>query len=372
MKILFIETFYGGSHKSFADQWISRSIHSFQLITLPPRFWKWRQAGSALFLADSIPELETGEYDAMVVSGMIDLAHLRALRPDMPPVLLYIHENQFTYPLQRGEKRDFRYGFTDLVNILCAENPVFNSRYNQDVFFNECRKLLHKLPDALPLGSVQKAFDKSVVIYPGINYQKITDVYDDIPEPDSRGQFPPLIIWNHRHEHDKDPQTAFRILENLHNKGLSFRLALLGERFKKSPEAFERARRVLSEKIVADAYLPAREYYSWLRRGDIVISTATQENFGISVVEAVSAGCWPLLPRRLAYPEVMPLWARDACLWNSEKQLEKKLEGLLKKNRKQREKLTKPLSAWMKRYSWEKQIVKLDKMIEETARSIRQ
>ena len=36
----------------------------------------------------------------------------------------------------------------------------------------------------------------------------------------------------------------------------------------------------------------------------MVVSCARHEFFGISMVEAVAAGAYPLLPNRLAYPEV--------------------------------------------------------------------
>ena len=38
----------------------------------------------------------------------------------------------------------------------------------------------------------------------------------------------------------------------------------------------------------------------------MVVSAASQEYFGISVVEAVAAGAVPVLPDRLSYPEVVP------------------------------------------------------------------
>ena len=45
-------------------------------------------------------------------------------------------------------------------------------------------------------------------------------------------------------------------------------------------------------------------YWDLLQQSDIVISTSNQEFFGISIVEAVYAGCYPILPKRLSYPEV--------------------------------------------------------------------
>ena len=37
----------------------------------------------------------------------------------------------------------------------------------------------------------------------------------------------------------------------------------------------------------------------------MIVSTARHEFFGLSVVEAVAAGAYPLLPNRLAYPELL-------------------------------------------------------------------
>ena len=39
----------------------------------------------------------------------------------------------------------------------------------------------------------------------------------------------------------------------------------------------------------------------------MIVSTADHEFFGISVVEAISAGASPLLPERLSYPEILRL-----------------------------------------------------------------
>jgi hypothetical protein len=53
-----------------------------------------------------------------------------------------------------------------------------------------------------------------------------------------------------------------------------------------------------------------------LWQADIAVSTAIQEFFGISVVEAMYCGCVPVLPRRLSYPELLPAEHHDACLYD--------------------------------------------------------
>jgi len=60
-------------------------------------------------------------------------------------------------------------------------------------------------------------------------------------------------------------------------------------------------------------------------QGTIVISTASQENFGISVVEAIRYGCIPLLPNRLSYPEIIPKVFHGDFLYKDQSELVEKL-----------------------------------------------
>ncbi|MFQ5766933.1 MAG: glycosyltransferase, partial [Acidobacteriota bacterium] len=96
---------------------------------------------------------------------------------------------------------------------------------------------------------------------------------------------------------------------------------------------------------------------------DIVVSTARQENFGVAVVEAVACGAWPVLPRRLAYPELIPRrWHRD-CLYDDEHDLERRLADLLRhKPPGQRSRTA--LADGMLRYDWSSLIGTYDDLFE--------
>jgi len=143
---------------------------------------------------------------------------------------------------------------------------------------------------------------KSCVLYPGVEFRGI-----DAAGKKSNGERTKLIIWNHRWEHDKNPEEFFEVLCRLQDDGVEFRLSVLGESFINRPACFDEARARLRERIVHWGYVDEREdYYRRISEGDIVVSTARHEFYGMSVIEAVRAGCRPVLPRRLSYPELFP------------------------------------------------------------------
>ncbi len=119
--------------------------------------------------------------------------------------------------------------------------------------------------------------------------------------------------------------------------------------------------RCLKEEHVTDK----EEYYRLLSRGDIIISTTLQENFGISVVEGIRYGCYPLLPSRLSYPEILPRTFHYQCLYSSEKDLKDRLKTLLIQPEPETS-LT--LSRIMEKYAWKKRINAFNDCFEKIAR----
>ncbi len=327
LRILALEPYFGGSHAQFLEGLRSRGRHGWTVLSMPARKWKWRMRGAALHLADEAADIADRGFDLVFASDFLSVADWRALAPPALarlPVVTYFHENQLSYPLEPGRQRDYQYGFTNLTTCLASEEVWFNSAFHRDSLLAAFRGLLGKMPDFVPPGLPERIAGKARVMPPG------TDLRPLVPGR-KRDRKPPLtILWSHRWEYDKDPEAFFEVLFFLAAEGVPFRLSVVGETFRKWPPVFEEAKRRLADRFVQFGYLPERaDYEAQVRASDVVVSTAVHEFFGLSVVEAIAAGCFPLLPNRLSYPEIVPEEHHGTFLYESGRELRVKLARLL-------------------------------------------
>jgi len=246
-------------------------------------------------------------FDVVLASTFTDLAVFKALVVGLPGwrsncrFLAYFHENQFQYPGRLPRTTNHQFTAINFTTALAADGIAFNSRYNYQGFCRHSRLYAGKAADIDLSRDLTSLEAKSRILYPGINFGEI----DALASGTVQAGEPPLIIWNHRWEHDKNPEDFFAALTALHRDGIEFRCGVLGQRFRDSPSCFEQARRDLGERFVHFGHLPDRNrYLELLAQGDIVVSTAHHEFFGVAVIEAVRAGCLPVLPNRLSYPEL--------------------------------------------------------------------
>ena len=316
LDVLAVEPWLGGSHRRFLESWRARSRHRVAIRGLRARHWKWRMQGAAHSLARTVAREGVGRPDVILASDYLDLPRFRGfLPPDWAgvPAVLYLHENQLTYPAAPGaepDERDHAYAFTNVLSLVAAEVAVFNSRFHRDELGAAARELIGRLPRPRPTEELERALRGARVVGPGVELGEI---------PLGRGApagAPLRVAYNHRWEHDKDPVAFLRaVLDARRETGRPIDVVLLGERAGEEPAEAEG---LVSELRGAGAvrhvgYAPDRRAYAeLLGECDVVVSTARHEFFGISVAEAVAAGCRPLAPRRLAYPEVLADVGPDA------------------------------------------------------------
>ncbi len=354
MKILLIEPFYNSSHKQWADGLIRHSRHDIELLYLSGRHWKWRMHGAAVTLSQQLSDDST-DYNLIICTDMVDVAVFKALLPRRyatVPLAVYFHENQITYPWSETDpdvnlQRDNHYGWINYTSALAADHVIFNSHYHKTAFLENLPSFLDQFPDETHPQTIDLIESKSSVLHIGIEPIAYAPRQNDVP----------IILWNHRWEYDKNPEDFFNTMTSLQDEGYDFRLNIVGEKYKNSPLIFSQARKILSSKILNWGFVKREKYLEILTTSDILPVTSNQDFFGISMVEAVSAGCIPILPRRLAFPEHLSSPDYDELYYNSEKELLEIIKRILSNYTSYD---TTSLSKQMEKYHWNNIISRYD------------
>ena len=297
--IWLLSAYRADSHATWGD-WLTSELQEFNWSTveLPGRHFAWRIRGNPLSWLNALPDESP---DLIVATSMVDLATLKGLHSRLAgvPALYYFHENQFAYPHSDAQTTSVEAQMVQLYGALCADRVLFNSGYNRKTFLDGVETLLSRMPDRVPVGIVDRLEATSGVLPVPVEPVR------PAPRPD-----PGLVLWNHRWEYDKRPDRFATVMIELAERGVDFRLALLGPRPKQPPEPLLRLRRKLPDRIVADGRLPRDEYREIIARAGIAVSTSNHEFQGISMLEASSAGVRVLVPDALCYPELYPAECR--------------------------------------------------------------
>lgn len=326
-RVLALEPYYGGSHRAVLDGLIERLTplgFSFDLLTLPPRKWKWRMRGSAITMAEEARALHASgvRWNLIYASTFVNLAEFIALAGDAVagvPRIVYFHENQLLYPNRHTAEWDYQFALTNITSALVADRCLFNTRYNLDGFLAEVPGFLREFPDHQPRSVPERIAARSEVLAPPFD----PSPFDAVPP--MRGARP-RIVWPHRWEHDKVPAAFFAAVETLAAEGLDFEVAVAGQSFRETEALMGEAASVLGDRLVHLGQPGSRDEYARLLGGaDVAVSTAVNEFFGLAMIEACYAGCMPLVPDRLAYPEIYP----QECRYGSEAELVARLRGAI-------------------------------------------
>ncbi len=305
IKIALIESYYGGSHKYWADNLIEGLPYDVSLFSLPARHWKWRMQGSApVFAKEILDHPET--FEIFIVSDMIDLSFFKALisnRYSNTPCIYYMHENQLTYPLAEADKEkhfDLSYGYMNYKSCLASDLVIFNSQYHRKVFIDACRSILLKMPELKNIETLKTIFNKSKIIPVGIDILRLDQL---IQTENKEKHFPPSILWNHRWDEDKNPKYFLDLLKLLDRSNIKFSL-LLTEQNRSSNQYLNYIKKYFNNRIISCRYINSYEdYISTISKCSLMPVSPGHDFFGISVLEAIYMGVTPLLPVGYVYEE---------------------------------------------------------------------
>ncbi|WP_372777881.1 DUF3524 domain-containing protein [Litorivivens sp.] len=307
MHILVLSAYHAASH----DYWLqglqkALPEHCWDTLTLPPRYFNWRIRGNPLsWYSEGRPELET-PYDLIIATSTVDVASLRGLIPAWRNTrwVVYFHENQFAYPPspEGNVRQQVEPQMVNLYAALSADALWFNSRFNLDSLIDGCEALCRKLPDRVPSAGWFHGLREKALVLP-------------VPLQEQNGSPPRAeglrgsvlrVVWNHRWEYDKGVDRLLALVNELNRRVLPVRLTLLGQRFRSVPQAMTDLLALPAGAVVVECpdFIENREQYlALLGEQDVVLSTSLHDFQGLSIMEAVQAGCAPLLPDRLCYPD---------------------------------------------------------------------
>lgn len=318
MHILLLSAYDADSHRRW-HQGLRAHFPEYHwtTLTLPPRYFSWRIRGNSLSWSFEQREILERHYDLVIATSMTDLSALRGMVPNLAttPTLVYFHENQFVYPANplhdRKRPQNVEPQMLNLYTALCGDGIVFNTDFNRQTFLVGVADLLRKLPDHVPKGVVEQLKDRSAVIPVPLDDSCFTPpscpaAVESHLWPAGEGTRPLRLLWAARWEFDKGPELLLAILLELQHRGVDFQLCLLGQAFRQSPPQFSQIQSEFAQQLVQCGHEPdVLRYRQWLATADMVLSTALHEFQGLAVLEAMAAGCIPVLPKRLSYPELV-------------------------------------------------------------------
>ncbi|MAV64466.1 MAG: glycosyl transferase family 1 [Candidatus Marinimicrobia bacterium] len=361
MKILIIEPYFEGSHKRWALELQNFSSHNIETLTLPGRYWKWRMHGGAITLAQKYNNLNLNP-DIIIASDMLNLPLFKSIaNTKNTPIAMYFHENQITYPWSPKDRdiikgRDHHYGFINYSSSMVSDLNLFNSSFHRISYIKSLKKFLTNFPDYNDQHNIEIIDSKSRTLYLGIDLKKFNRYYQ---KPNNKKT---TILWNHRWEHDKNPDDFIHLISELDKQDLNFECILLGKNKQKKSGYFNKCINRFPNRILHSGYCETfEEYATFLWKSDVCPITSIQDFFGISIAEAVYCNTYPLLPDRLAYPEIYKKDENTHLFYKNKNNLIDKMKHLIQNKEKR---LTIEAKDLTEKFDWSNIINTYDELFE--------
>lgn len=309
--ILLLSGYHAASHRYWCECLVANVPEvNWTQISLPDRHFYWRVRSNALSFAYQHSELQSRTFDLVIATSMVDLCNLRGLLPHLAqlPAILYFHENQFAYPQQKPNSNLINAQLTSVYSALVADKLVFNSAYNRDSFIAGATALFEKMPDGTPKGMLSNLASQSAVIPVPIADSAPVQTDPSVHKNPDSNKTPGSvdIVWNHRWEYDKQPEVFFQAMEKLRANGRRISLHVMGQSFRDVPECFTEFHQNHGDCVATWGFQSLAQYQACLHNADIVVSAALHDFQGLGMLEAIAAGCTPVAPNRMAYPEYIP------------------------------------------------------------------
>jgi glycosyltransferase involved in cell wall biosynthesis len=323
LNIIYIEPQYKGSHKNALDGYVKRGAHRIMPLTYDGDEWEGTVVTGAADFAGRINTRRLyKKADLIFSTDLIDFEALCFLLKDqfrrLPKILMFL-ENQLAWPEDKSiYSNDSYLKGTNVRAALAADVCFFNSEYS-------LRSFLKELPLYAGRDQCRAIREKSSILPLGVDFEPFRRFRP------AKAAGAPIVIFPHRFDPDKNPEEFLKALNVLAAEKIDFQVIITGVKEGKPIDRnIQALLRPINNRLIFIGYAEDREEMADLMcQADIFVSTSMQEYFGASTVEALYAGCYPILPNRLSYPEFIPERNRKDHLYDGFDDLVNKLRFAL-------------------------------------------
>ena len=355
LRVLLLSPFHGSSsHGAWAEGLKRHSRHRIEIVELDAQAWSWRLRGGALPLSERLQAVEE-PVDIILATSLTCLSSLYGLLRRSPlagtPTFYYMHENQLTYPIRPGGRRDPGLVLRQFHSQLTADAVWFNSEHNLRSWFKKLPIFLKKFKDHQGLHHMEALRERSRVVPLGLSLQTAE------PASDSER---PILLWNQRWVWEKGVDRFLGLIKKF-DRDAEFDVVLLGQAVPDRER--EEVEDYLGSRLLQAGWCSKEEYWGWLARSSLTVSVARHEFFGISLLEAAACGVMTLLPKRLSYPELVPPELENVVFYTSQKDLFRRVKRFLEKPHQFRETREALRQAAMS-FEWEQRVGLYDDELE--------
>jgi glycosyltransferase involved in cell wall biosynthesis len=162
------------------------------------------------------------------------------------------------------------------------------------------QQLLQRLPDHRSLDTLDVIRHKTDILPIGIEKEKILKLSANY----KRDNTLPVLLWNHRWEHDKRPDLFVQLCTNLRKEGKKFKINFIGKSSGQCADLLQKFKHDFQDDILNWGHVDSYDaYLKILMSSDILPVCSEHDFFGIAVLEGMYAGNTPILPAGMVYEE---------------------------------------------------------------------
>lgn len=308
LDILALEPFYGGPRRAMLETLTRISRHRWILLKLPPRRIERRLTVAATWFSEQLSRHFSGNIDLLFTSEALNLADLYRFVPALTrkPSVVYFHDNQLPHVQSDVE------GPLDFVNINTASASTevwFNSLYHLKTFQARANALIFRHPEVASRNPLPTIMNKAKVMPPPVDLTQLNALRDQPFGRDIRKVFVDT--------RDADVNLLNEAVRRLRNRGEKCEFITVGP---VEGLLADLPRRTISEQ-------DDKAHAAAVCEAGIYLSVKVGATCDLHAVRALSAGCFPMLPKRGVYPELIPPGMYEQSLYDeSAEKLSSKLQ----------------------------------------------